>query len=141
MIGPDRQPPARWQRAIPGASTIGTVFTTLCCIGISAATSLVSAIGAGVLINDKYLATGLVAAISITSVASSFTYHRHRNPVPLLLTMASGFWIYYFTFSDYQRPRVWIGIAVLIVAQIYDLYCTSRACRVPAESMSLKGAE
>ena len=121
----------RWQRALPGGSTIATSFTTLCCIGVSAATSLLTSLGVGVLINDKYLSIGLVIAITITSVASSFTYQRHHDPIPLLLTLASGFWIYYFTFSDYQKTRVWLGLAVLIGTQLYDAYRTTRACRIP----------
>jgi hypothetical protein len=121
----------RWQRAFPGASSVILFFTTLCCVGVSAATSLVAALGAGVLINDKYLSIRLVMAITITTVASSVTYQRHRNPLPLLLTMASGFWIYYFTFSDYHKSRVWLGLALLVAAQLYAVYRTTRACRAP----------
>ena len=105
----DEQKVPRWQRSLPGAATITTGFTTLCCIGVSAATSLLTTIGLGVLINDKYLAPALVAGITITSVASAFTYQRHHNPLPLLTTILAGTWIYYFTYSDYQKQRVWIG--------------------------------
>ena len=140
-MSPDEPTLPGWQRGLPGASTITTGFTTLCCIGFSAATSLLTSIGLGVLINDKYLAPALVAGITITSVASAFTYHRHHNPLPLITTILAGTWIYYFTYSDYQKPRVWTGLAILTSAQLYDLYRTTRACRLPrAQSVTQLGS-
>lgn len=131
-MSPDEPTLPGWQRVLPGASTISTGFTTLCCIGFSAATSLLTSIGLSVLINDKYLAPALVAGITITSVASAFTYQRHHNPLPLITTILAGTWIYYFTYSDYQKPRVWTGLAILTAAQLYDLYRTTRACQFPS---------
>ena len=92
--------------------------------------SLLTAIGLGTLVNDKYLAPALVAGIAITSAASAFTYQRHHNPIPLLLTVASGTWIYYYTYSHYQKPRVWIGLAALVATQLYDAYRTTRSCQI-----------
>jgi hypothetical protein len=65
----------------------------------------------------------------------------------VLVTLAAGVWIYWFTFQatsggsgsgdtmgDHMgQPSdlVWLGLAALIAAQVYDAYRTTRACRVP----------
>src|SRR5712691_4114239 len=87
-----------WQRWLPRAGTVAAGFTTLCCIGVTAALSLASAVGATFLTRDATLKPLLAATIALTVVGSALTYRRHRNPFPLLLTAVAGAWVFLFTF-------------------------------------------
>ena len=69
-----------WQRWLPRAGAIAAGFTTLCCIGVSAALSLASAVGATFLTKDATLRPVLAATLALTVVGSALTYWRHRNP-------------------------------------------------------------
>jgi len=136
----------RWQRVLPGGAAVAAGFTTLCCLGVSAALSLTSAVGAGFFVKDAVLRPALVVTVVIAAAGSAFTFRRHRNPLPVLVTLAAGAWIYWFVFhatahaghgdrmgDNMAQPSnlVWIGLAALIGAQAYDVYRTTRACRMP----------
>jgi hypothetical protein len=140
----------RWQRLLPRGATIAAGFTTLCCIGVSAAVSLTSAVGAGFFVKDAVLRPALVITVLITATGSAFTFRLHRNPLPILVTLGSGAWIYWFVFQatahaghgDHMNDHmgdtmtqpsnvVWVGLATLIAAQVYDAYLTTKVCRVP----------
>ena len=144
----------RWQRWLPRAGAIATGFTALCCIGVTADLSLASAVGASFLLNDSTLKPALLIVIGVTIAGSTLTYRAHRNLFPLMLTIAAGAWIYWFTFigvghvpasesSDHMvgmadgtntlvnSPHwalVWAGLAVFVAAQVWDLLRV-RACR------------
>jgi uncharacterized membrane protein (UPF0136 family) len=122
-----------WRRWLPRAGALGALFTTACCIGLPAVVSLLSAVGAGVLLNDRYLQPLLVATLLITISASALTYWRHRNPMPLIVTTLSAALIYWFIYRDYRVPIVWVGAAALVGAQVWEVVavrsCTPRARR------------
>ena len=51
-------------------------------------------------------------ALLFTALGSALTFSRHRNPGPLILTIATGLWIYAFTFvvgasSHAAAAQVW----------------------------------
>ena len=141
--------PPRWQRWLPRAAALVAGFATLCCLGLTAVVSLLSAIGATFLTTDATLKPLLVVSLVITVVASGFTWRRHRNPLPLLLTViAAGviFWSLYGTplfgqhagghgdpmgdgMGAHSAPAmlpggvgVWIGLALLLTAQVWDVW-------------------
>ncbi len=158
---PTPQEPAampRWQRVLPGGAAIAAGFTTLCCLGVSAAVSLTSAVGAGFFVKDAVLRPALIITVAIATIGSAFTFRRHRNALPLLVTLAAGGWIYWFVFhatnhaghGDHMNDHmggnmgqpsnlVWIGLAALIGAQVYDAYRTTRACRLPRRAATDAG--
>ncbi|MDQ3165964.1 MAG: MerC domain-containing protein [Actinomycetota bacterium] len=120
-----------WQRSLPRAGAAAAAFTTLCCLGFTAALSLASAVGATFLTRDATLKPLLVATIILTLVGSAFTYRRHRNPLPLILTALAGAWVFLFTFTIGGTPRsvVWAGLAVFLGVQVWDLVLI-RTCRI-----------
>ncbi|MBA2560897.1 MAG: MerC domain-containing protein, partial [Propionibacteriales bacterium] len=107
-------------------------FTTICCLGFTAALSLASAVGATFLTRDATLKPLLVATIILTVVGSALTYRRHRNPLPLILTALAGAWVFLFIFTvgGAPRPVVWAGLAVFLGVQVWDLILIRR-CRTP----------
>lgn len=139
-----------WQRLAPRAGLVAAGFTTLCCLGISAALSLATSVGATFLTRDSSLKPLLVVTLLVTAAGSGLTFWRHRHPGPLLLTVFAGVWVYAFTFviksgghaamhddmshanhhgahlthaglSGGQRTLVWLGLGVLIAAQLWDV--------------------
>jgi len=133
-----------WRRWLPRLAAVATLFTTACCVGLPAAVSLVSAVGAGFLLTDRYLQPLLVAFLLVTVVASTLTFWRHRNPVPLIVTAASGAVVYFFIYRDLQVRIVWAGVAAMIMAQVWDVFAV-RACvlgsgRAGAAGVDVEGA-
>jgi len=104
------------------AGAAAAAFTTLCCLGFTAALSLASAVGATFLTRDATLKPLLVATITLTLVGSALTYRRHRNPLPLILTALAGAWVFLFIFTigGTPRPVVWAGLAVFLGVQVWD---------------------
>ncbi|GLD45107.1 mercuric transporter MerH [Mycobacterium kiyosense] len=121
--------PPRWQRWLPRGAALVAAFATLCCLGLTALVSLLTAIGATFLTTDATLRPLLAVSLVITIAASAFTWRRHRNPLPLLLTViAAGviFWsLYGAQLSSAGLPGgvgVWLGLALLLTAQVWDVW-------------------
>ena len=126
-----------WQRSLPRAGAAAAAFTTLCCLGFTAALSLASAVGATIMTRDATLEPILVATIILTVVGSALTYRCHRNPLPVILTALAGTWVFLsiFTIRGLPRPAVWAGLAVFLGVQVWDLFLVRRCrTRLPAIS-------
>jgi hypothetical protein len=137
-----------------GFSWVGVVtagFTTLCCLGVSAALSLATAVGATFLTRDSTLRPILAGTLAVTIAGSALTYWRHRRAGPLALTTLAAVWVYAVVFvvgsgrggqagaghgdhmvEDAARQvghgftggrlaLVWVGLAALVSAQVWDL--------------------
>ncbi len=118
-----------WQRWLGGVGALSAGFTAMCCLGIAAAVSLASAVGATFLLRDETLRPLLAATIALSVLGSAFTYWRHRHPGPLVLTLAAGVHVYWqiygrgasHSFGGGRLVAVWVGLAVLVAAQLWDL--------------------
>lgn len=140
----------RWQRWLPRAAALMAGFATLCCLGVTALVSLLTAIGATFLTTDAALRPLLIVSLVITIAGSAATWHRHRNPLPLLLTVVAAVIIFlslngnalfgHASAGHGGDPMgdgmgghtagagmpggvgVWIGLALLIIAQVWDIW-------------------
>ena len=147
---PDTAPmPPRWQRWLPRVAALVAGFATLCCLGVTALVSLLTAIGATFLTTDATLKPLLAVSLLVTIVTSGLTWRRHRNPLPLLLTVLAAavtFWSLYGTQLLGHHPNahgdamgdgmgghtesamlpggieVWVGLALLLIAQLWDVW-------------------
>lgn len=154
---------AGWRWWLPAFATVSATFTALCCLGISAALSLSTAVGATFLTHDDTLRPILAATLAVTIAASALTSWRTRRVGPLILTTLAAAWIYTFIFvaggthtghtpvvdhmadhmvedvatqhghgiSDGRTALVWVGLAALIGAQIWDFVRTHRSHQRP----------
>lgn len=150
--------PPRWQRWLPRGAALIAGFATLCCLGLTALASLLTAIGATFLTTDATLQPLLIASLVITIAGSAFTWHRHRNPLPLLLTVVAAVTIFLSLYGNAlfghtagghsgghsSDPMgdgmgdgmgggsataglpgglgVWIGLTLLVAAQVWDVW-------------------
>lgn len=100
------------------ASNAGAAFAAACCLGVTAALSALTAIGAGFLINDAVLIPlyVLLLALSAWLLYRSAKAHRDLSPFWLGASGAvvafAGLWI-----SSYL---VYAGLIVLVAANVGD---------------------
>ena len=87
--------PDRVDRGLSLAGLITAGFTAMCCLGVTAALSLSTSLGATFLTKDATLRPILIGTLALTVIASVLSYWRHRGTIgPLLLTIAASVWIY-----------------------------------------------
>lgn len=149
-------PQPRWRRWAPRVGTLAAGFTALCCLGVAAALSLASSVGATFLTRDASLRPLLAGTLGFTALASALTFWRHRHPGPLILTVVAGLWVYVLTFvagapahggaahdsmgghehgsahpgiGGGRAALVWLGLAVLVGAQAWDVLRVRRSQR------------
>jgi len=108
----------------------GSFFTILCCLGFGSLIALLSAVGAGFLVNDAVLAPLLIVFLAIGGVGLGVTYRRHRRKGPLLVHLASGAAVFGFTFVGFVAPLVWLGIAGIVAASAWDFVIGRQAHQV-----------
>jgi hypothetical protein len=138
-----------------GLAALAAFVTTLCCLGFPALVGFLAALGAGFLINDRYLEPLLAGTLLLTLVMVGLHLRRHHQPGPFLLSlMAAGstfFAIYGVgllpraTGGDHMAdgmaaPPVWSpylaygAILVLLGAQVWDLWLFRRCARTASAS-------
>src|SRR5713226_664511 len=80
-----------WMRGgASGLAALAALFTTLCCLGFPALVGLLSALGAGFLLNDRYLEPLLAATLLLTLLIAGLHLRRHHQPGPFLLSLVSA---------------------------------------------------
>ena len=152
---PDHEGRGGWQRAFAPLGTVAAGFTTLCCLGMSAAVSLGTSVGATFLTRDSALRPLLAVTLGLTVAGSALTFRRRRGPAwPLALTVVASLAIYGALYSgngamsgmddgmagetpalagdrsgglgNNRLALVWAGAALLIGVQVWDLLRTRR---------------
>jgi len=127
----------------------------LCCVGFPALIGLLSALGAGFLLKDRYLEPLLAGTLLLTLPIAGLHLCRHHRPGPFLHSrVAAGavvFAIYYSVllphaaggdhmFDGMSATPTWSlflaygAIIVLLAAQVWDLWLFRRCVRRVAVS-------
>lgn len=117
--------PSFWKRNLDKIGIGGAVFAALCCLGFPALLAVVSALGAGFLINDAVLLPLLGVSLLITLWGLySGTRHHHRwsafgigiaGAILMILSISLGKGLY-----------AGAGIAALIVASVLNIILRAR---------------
>jgi hypothetical protein len=140
------QPEPGGRRWVSPLGAIAAGFTAMCCLGVSAAVSLSTALGATFLTRDATLRPLLAVTLAVTVAGSALTYWRRRQPWPLAVSAASAVWVYssvYLVggghaahmadhmadhavshsagFSGGRLAAVWVGLVLLVGSQVWDL--------------------
>ncbi len=100
---------------------IGSVISALCCLGFAPFLSILSAIGAGFLINDFILLPLLILFLIIGGFGLKRSSQKYKNNKPLYLHILASLIILIFTYGKYIPVLSWLGIAGLIVASFWSI--------------------
>lgn len=112
------------------ASTLGAAFAAACCLGFAAAISVLTAIGAGFLVNDAVLIPLFVAllALSVWLLYRSAKHHARLGPFWLGLAGALlallGMWT--------SPILIYAGLLAIIAGDIADFVNSRRQTVHPA---------
>lgn len=107
-------------------STAGAAFAGACCLGVTAALSVLTAIGAGFLVNDAFLIPVYLGLLTLSVWLLYKTSRSHRKLAPFWTGLAgavvafAGLWI--------LPAIVYAGLAALISGSVWD-YRNARAAR------------
>jgi len=79
-----------WKRYLDKIGIGGSLFTALCCLGLPALVSILTAIGLGFLINDAVLLPLLIVFLVVTIVGLALGIPHHHGLWALLLGIISA---------------------------------------------------
>lgn len=106
-------------------SVLGAGFAAACCLGATAALSVLTAIGAGFLINDALLIPLYLALLGLSAWLLYRSARSHGNLAPFwaglggLIVAFAGLWI--------SPVLVYGGLAALIAGNVWDFRNGRRA--------------
>ncbi len=98
------------------AGIIGATIATLCCLGVPAILSVISAIGLGFLIRDAVLAPLLILSVALVAFGLARGLRRHRKRWPLVIAAISGLALVIATLVVPSRPVAFAAVAALVFA-------------------------
>lgn len=144
-----------------GLAALAALVTTLCCLGFPALVGLLSALGAGFLLNDRYLEPLLAGTLLLTLLIAGLHLRRHHQPGPFILSLVAAGSVFFAIYGIGLLPHVSGGdhmadgmaatptwspflaygaIIVLLGAQIWDIWlyrrCAPKAAPVRTSSPS-----
>jgi mercuric ion transport protein len=102
------------------SSVAGASFAGACCLGVPAALSVLSAIGAGFLINDAFLIPLYLGLLAVSAWLLFSSARSHNNLAPFwaglggAIVAFAGLWI--------LPALVYAGLAVLILGSMWDFW-------------------
>lgn len=100
---------------------LGAAFAALCCLGVSAVLSVVSAIGLGFLANDAILLPLMIVSLLVTGWSLISGYRLHHNLTALVLGALGGIGLLVFTFLHQMRPLAIMSIVLLVAASVANV--------------------
>lgn len=108
-------------RQLDKVGIAGASLTALCCLGITAAVSLLSALGLGFMINDAILIPLFAAFIilALSGLAADLRHHHRWSAFLLALVGAAGLVLFAIFFPS--RPRAFLAVAALVAASAWNL--------------------
>ncbi len=143
-----------------GLAALAALFTTLCCLGFPALVGLLSVVGAGFLLSDRYLEPLLAATLLLTLLIAGLHLRQHHQPGPFILSLVAGGSVFFAIYGTTVLPHaaggdhiadgmaatpIWSpslsygAIIVLLAAQVWDLWLFRRCVRrvaVPSPPVS-----
>ena len=123
---PDR--PSFWQRNLDKIGIGGAAFAALCCLGLPALLSIVSAIGLGFLVNDAFLLPLLIVslAIALWGLYSGTRHHRQWGAFAIgavgAILMGLSMWRGNGTYAAF-------GIGALVLASLLNIVLRVRSAQ------------
>ena len=114
---------------------LGSFISVFCCLGFGPLVVILSALGAGFLINDAILAPLLIAFLMIGGIGLIFSFRRHHAWGPLALHAAAAITVFVFIFVVYIQLMVWVGITGLLGASVWNIFIKRRqSCEITSSA-------
>ena len=148
-----------------GLAALAALVTTLCCLGLPALVGFLSALGAGFLLNDRYLEPLLAGMLLFTVLITGLHLRRHHQPGPFILSLIAAGAVFFAIYGTTVLPHVSSGdhmadgmaatptwspflaygaILVLLSTQVWDLWlyrrCATKTVPVPTDSTLVSSA-
>lgn len=120
---------AFWNRHLDKLGVTGSLLAALCCLGVPALIAVASALGLGFLINDATLLPLLILFLLVLLWGLWLGLRHHRNPLALVVGLASSVVTVFFLFVWFSRPLAYLGIAGLVVSSLLNIYLRQRQLR------------
>ncbi len=120
---------AFWSRHLDKLGVAGSLIAALCCLGVPAVIAVASALGLGFLINDATLLPLLILFLLVLLWGLWLGLRHHRNPLALVVGVASSVVTVFFLFVRFSRPLAYLGIAGLVVSSVLNIYLRQRQLR------------
>lgn len=120
-------------RFLQSLGFLGSLIAAACCLGLPFVIAGVTALGAGFLIQDRYLLPLLAVFLVISIAGTALSVRRHHRKTPVIFSIVGAV----VTFGGlFLNPAVaYVGIAVLLLASILDYRAKKAAsCEVPRSS-------
>ena len=133
-----------------GLAALAALLTTLCCLGFPALVGVLAALGAGVLLSDRYLAPLLAGTLLLTLLIAGLHWRRHQRVGPFALSLVAAASVFFAIYGVGLLPQTTGGdhmadgmsaapawspylaygaILVLLGAQVWDLWLYCRCVR------------
>jgi mercuric ion transport protein len=106
---------------IDKAGILGATVAALCCLGVPAILSVLTAIGLGFLINDAILLPLLAVSLVLTLWGLYSGWRRHRHASAMVLGSIASAALVIFTFAHASRPLALTSIALLVIASFINV--------------------
>jgi mercuric ion transport protein len=106
------------------AGLFGTSFAAACCLGVTAALSALTAVGAGFLIDDAVLIPAFLALVALSLWLLYRSARAHRDLRPFWLGLAGG--IVAFVSLWVSPALVVAGLAACVAASFWDFFAARR---------------
>lgn len=97
---------------------VAATVTALCCLGLPAILSVITAVGLGFLIRDAILAPLLILSLALIVWGLARGLRRHRNAVPLVIAGVACIVLVIAALVRPSRPAAYASIAALVLASI-----------------------
>jgi len=108
----------------------GSIVAALCCLGVSAFVSVVSALGLGFLLNDAVLLPVFLLFLALSLWGLAAGWRRHGKPAALALGVAAGALLFVFSFVRQSTPWAYVGVAGLVTASVWNVWLSRRVEKV-----------
>src|SRR5258708_38224289 len=112
---------------IDRAAVLGATIAALCCLGVPAILSVVSAIGLGFLIRDAVLAPLLILSVALVGFGLGRGLRRHRHRLPVVIGALASVALAAATLVAPPRPILFASVAALVAASVMNAILLHRS--------------
>jgi mercuric ion transport protein len=116
-----------WKKHTDKVGVVGSVFTALCCLGVPAVLSILSAIGLGFLINDAVLLPLLIIFLLVTLLGLALGMREHHRAPAFILGIISAICVFVFIFVTFSKILAGVSVVGLVIATILNVVLRQRS--------------